>query len=397
LDTLCGILNAEGGAKALSKRVHIPYERIRYYEEFQKIPLGDDLVKICESFSIPTEYLKARMGVFDRQTSKYLKEMLPKIRTNSTSGKKTEQSKPLRLEFKTRLGKLYRGDCISLLNKMESESVDLVFADPPFNLDKFYASKMNDNLRADEYLEWCKEWALECARVLKYGGSLFIWNLPKWNLVIGNYLSHFLTFRHLIAVDIKYRLPIAGRLYPSHYSLLYFCKGEKPKTFHPDRLPMEVCPECVTDLKDYGGYKDRMNPKGINLTDVWYDIPPVRHAKYKKRKEANELSIKLLDRVLEMASNDGDVVFDPFGGSGTTYVMAELKRRKWVGIELGPTDVIKKRLEDLESEKDHLVKIRKNYNQLFTAPTLKARNRVGLWTLESLKAEKKREESLKLL
>lgn len=90
---------------------------------------------------------------------------------------------------------------------------------------------------------------------------------------------------------------------------------------------MEICPKCFTDLKDYGGYKDKMNPDGTNLTDVWYDIPPVRHSKYKKREGANELSIKLLDRIVEMASEEGDIVFDPFGGSGTTYAVAEIKKR----------------------------------------------------------------------
>ena len=103
-------------------------------------------------------------------------------------------------------------------------------------------------------------------------------------------------------------------------------------------MPLETCPKCFTDLKDYGGYKDKMNPLGVNISDVWTDIPPVRHTKYKKRKEANELSVKLLDRVIEMSSKPGDVVFDPFGGSGTTYAVAEIKQRKWIGVELGPID-----------------------------------------------------------
>jgi site-specific DNA-methyltransferase (adenine-specific) len=60
-----------------------------------------------------------------------------------------------------------------------------------------------------------------------------------------------------------------------------------------------------------------MNPAGVNLTDVWYDIPPVRHSKYKKR-AANELSLKLMDRVVALASDPGSLVLDPFGGSGTT-------------------------------------------------------------------------------
>ena len=106
-----------------------------------------------------------------------------------------------------------------------------------------------------------------------------------------------------------------------------YTKGIKANTFCPDRLQMEICKNCYKEIKDYGGYKDKMNPKGINLADVWYDIPPVRHKKYKAREEVNELSMKLLDRIIEMSSNPGDIVFDPFGGSGTTYMVAEIKQR----------------------------------------------------------------------
>ncbi len=391
-NTLCGVLKIKGGIRDLAKRTGISLERLQYYEKNHKLPLGTDLEKISRSCYVEPEYMKAKMGVFDKKTAAFLEYELDGIEQPEVAQEEVGQKTSLELE--TKLGKLYRGDCLSLLRDMNSESVDLVFADPPFNLDKFYESKINDNLRADKYLEWCKEWALECSRVLKYGGSLLLWNLPKWNLPIGNYLNHFLTFRHLIAVDIKYRLPIAGRLYPSHYSLLYFCKGDKPTAFHPDRLPMEVCPNCATDLRDYGGYKDKMNPKGISLTDVWYDIPPVRHAKYKKRKEANELSVKLLDRVIEMASNEGDLVFDPFGGSGTTYVVSEMKKRKWIGVEIGPVEGIKRRLENLEDEKEHLEKIRKNYNHLFTPNTLKIRNHRGLWTAESVRANNEEIQSM---
>jgi len=393
LKTLCKILKIEGGVKALNKLTKIPIQRLNYYENFKKLPMGNDLKSICDSFQITPEYLKARFGIYDKNVSLYLDKVLALDKSSEYRiEEETVKYKNPTLEFETNLGKLYQGDCLALLHQMESESVDLVFADPPFNLDKFYESKINDNLHIDEYLEWCKEWVAECARVLKFGGSFFIWNLPRWNILIGNYLNSYLNFRHLIAADIKYRLPIAGRLYPSNYSLLYFCKGEKPKTFHPDRLPMEVCPTCKSDLRDYGGYKDKMNPLGISLTDVWYDIQPVRHAKYKRRKESNELPLKLLDRVIQLASDENDLVFDPFGGSGTTYVAAELKRRKWIGIELGPTNTIENRFSELDREKEHLLKIRKNYNQLFTAETLKVRRKHGLWTPQSVREYKEKEQ-----
>jgi site-specific DNA-methyltransferase (adenine-specific) len=98
------------------------------------------------------------------------------------------------------------------------------------------------------------------------------------------------------------------------------------------------------DLKDYGGHRNKLNPEGLNLTDVWTDIPPVRH-RTTKRRGANELSIKLLRRVLEIATEPGDLVFDPFGGSGTTYAAAEEMHRHWIGVELGDCEPIIRRLK----------------------------------------------------
>ena len=148
-------------------------------------------------------------------------------------------------------------------------------------------------------------------------------------------------------MDIKYSFLIKNRLYPSHYSLLYYIKGAKPKVFHKQRIPLAVYRHCGGDIHDYGGYKNKLNVNGINLTDVWYDIPPVRHSKYKNR-NSNELSLKLLERVISMASNEGDLVFDPFGGSGTTYIVAEILKRKWIGIEIGDVSAIRKRFEDID-------------------------------------------------
>lgn len=342
--------------------------------------------------SCPTPHAMLKKGELDRRTLAAIRkhaDAIYQLIHEELENKPEDRPMPP-LAFQTSLGKLYQGDCLDLMAHMESDGVDLIFADPPFNLNKLYPSGIDDNLKESHYLDWCEAWAAECVRILKPGGSLFLWNLPKWNTAMSAYLNGRLTFRHWISVDIKYSLPIPGRLYPSHYSLLYYCKGKKPAAFHPDRLPMEICPHCMGDLRDYGGYKDKMNPKGVNLTDVWFDIPPVRHAKYKRRKNANELSIRLLDRVIEMASNENDVVFDPFGGSGTTYVVAELKRRKWMGVEIGPVEDIVDRFAQIESEAEFLRKIRQGYNGLFTEDVLKRRAEAGLWTPESVRENKKK-------
>lgn len=272
-------------------------------------------------------------------------------------------------------GELYQADCLDVLKALPGEAVDLAFADPPFNLGKQYSSRINDAKANAEYLEWCKDWLDEMIRTLKQGGSLFLWNLPKWNLPLGAFLVERLTFRHWISVDIKYSLPINGRLYPSHYSLLYFVKGDRPAIFHPDRLPVPCCPHCGGELRDYGGYKDKMNPKGVNLSDVWTDIGPVRHAKYKRR-VANALSLKLMDRIISMATDPGSVVLDPFGGSGTTYAAAELSGRRWIGSELDCSAILQ-RFEALDGDREYLAQLRANKNVLFTSADLEKMRKAG--------------------
>jgi DNA modification methylase len=245
----------------------------------------------------------------------------------------------------TALGRLYEADCMDVLPTLGAGSVDTVFADPPFNLNKQYGSKSTDNQPNTTYLDWCRAWLDECIRVLKPGGSLFLYNLPKWNIPLGAFLTERgLDFRHWIAVEQKNGLPIVGRLYPAHYSLLYYSKG-KPARFHRIRTPIETCRHCGREIRDYGGHRDAMNPNGVNLKDVWTDIPPVRHRKFKSDKRAaNALSTKVLERVIEISTDPGDVVLDPFGGSGTTYAVCERRHRHWIGIEIENPRAIIERL-----------------------------------------------------
>jgi len=255
----------------------------------------------------------------------------------------------------TALGALFAEDCLKALPKIRDNVVDTVFADPPFNIGKQYRANTNDNRPEEQYLAWCKAWVRECVRVLKPGGSLFIYNLPKWNIPIGCCLGELgMEFRHWISVEISACLPIPGRLHPSHYSLLYYSKG-RPNTFRRIRTPIQTCRHCGGEVKDYGGHRHAMNPKGVTLKDVWTDIPPVRHWKYKsKKRKANALSTKTLERVVEMSTKPGDLVLDPFGGSGTTFVVCESKQRRWLGMEIDYADEIVERLEtdDIRAHKN---------------------------------------------
>jgi site-specific DNA-methyltransferase (adenine-specific) len=250
------------------------------------------------------------------------------------------------LVFSSRYGALYEADCLKILPCIEDGVVDTVFADPPFNLAKEYGSRVDDHLSEEEYIVWCRKWLDQCVRILKPGGALFVYNLPKWNIHLGAYLAESgMTFRHWIAVNIKLSLPISGRLYPSHYGLLYFTKG-KANTFRRIRTPIETCRHCGREIKDYGGHRAAMNPNGVTLTDVWNDITPVRHWKFKSRKRTlNQLSTKILERVVLMSTSECDLVLDPFGGSGTTYDVCERLGRHWIGMDMESCEVIIERLQ----------------------------------------------------
>ncbi len=273
----------------------------------------------------------------------------------------------------TKWGQLYQGDCLELLRSLPDGSADMVFADPPFNLGKEYGVGISDQLRADDYVRWSKSWLAESVRVLAPGGTLFVFNLPQWLIEYGAFLNrNGMLFRHWIAMRMPKAYPRGKKLSPAHYGCLYYSKGE-PKTFNRIYVPIQTCRHCHGEIRDYGGHRKALNKQGINLMDVldapaevwadapdalprgvgwcdaedlWDDIPPVRHSKYKTR-GANELAPLMLERLIAVATNRGDLVVDPFGGSGTTYYAAERLERRWLGSEIGDIAPAVRRLQDL--------------------------------------------------
>jgi site-specific DNA-methyltransferase (adenine-specific) len=276
--------------------------------------------------------------------------------------------------YRSQHGILYQGDCLSLLSALPDESVDLVFADPPFNLGKKYGEGVSDRMAVERYLAWSKQWLDESVRILKPGGSLFAFNLPQWCIEYGAHLNQSgMWFRHWIACRMPKAFPRGKKMSPAHYGLIYYTKGE-PAVFNKVYTPIQVCRHCGGEVRDYGGHRKSLNAKGINLMDVWdmpddvwedadpmpdevqwtlgedmwTDIPPVRHRRHKKR-VPNELAPIMLERIIAMASDPGQIVVDPFGGSGTTFYAAEKLHRYWLGTEIGDVEPAIERLNDLAS------------------------------------------------
>lgn len=279
----------------------------------------------------------------------------------------------IRRVLKTRLGQMYQGDCIELLKLIPDESLDMVFADPPFNLKKDYGPGVSDHMKEIDYLDWTRAWLAECVRVVKPGGALFVFNLPRWLIPTGAFLdAQGMMFRHWIACRMPKAYPRGGKMSPAHYGCLYYTKGQ-PATFNKVYVPVPTCRHCAGEIRDYGGHRKALNPAGINLMDYFEmpdevfldslselppgkgwtqmedmmeDIPPVRHTKFKTR-GANELAPILLERLISMATDKGGLVFDPFGGAGTTFIAAERLGRRWIGVELGSVDPIIERFDAL--------------------------------------------------
>lgn len=241
----------------------------------------------------------------------------------------------------TDLGLLFAADCRDLLVSIRDETVNTVFADPPFNLGKDYGNGASHDLRREsDYLSWSFGWLDECIRVLKPGGALFVYILPQWGFHFAHHLdSQGMEFRHWIALSMKGTFPRGRKLYPAHYALLYFTKGD-PATFNRVRLPVPQCRHCGKDVKDYGGHRKYLNPLGLNLTDFWDDTAPARHRKFKSRWHINELKPMISSRCFEISTNPSDIVLDPFGGGGSSYEAAQQLGRYWVGSEILTTPAI---------------------------------------------------------
>ena len=196
---------------------------------------------------------------------------------------------------------------------MKSEVIDTVFADPPFNIGKDYKNGYNDKMTKSEYLIWCREWILECCRILKPGGAFFLYATPELAVQFAPIMGEQLDFRHWIALTMKGTYPRGKKLYPAHYALLYYTRGT-PRVFNKLRLPIETCRHCGREIRDYGGHRNKMNPAGVNLTDFWTDTSPNRHKKFKVRPGVNELKLVIPERAILISTEPGDTVFDPFGG-----------------------------------------------------------------------------------
>ncbi|HVF89568.1 MAG TPA: DNA methyltransferase [Blastocatellia bacterium] len=242
--------------------------------------------------------------------------------------------------------RLHKGACLEILRAVPSETVDLAFADPPFNLTKNYSGYSDDRDESD-YIGWCKRWLVEYERVLKPGGALFLLNLPKWSVHLADFLTRTgsLYLRNWIVWNA---LPEPkGLLMPAHYSLLYLTKGPRANRFNYCSMEngWEPFDEAVfpPDRADVCGRRKCQRARRAStetwrgeLTDIWHDIHRDRRpADRNPERKAHPCATpeRLVDRIVRLATNPGDLVLDAFAGTGTSAFISKRLGRRFIAIE----------------------------------------------------------------
>lgn len=226
-------------------------------------------------------------------------------------------------------------DCVETLNKMKEKSVDLIFADPPYNLGKDFGNDSDSWTDRKKYLEWCYTWIDACFRVLKDDGTFYMMNSTQ-NIP---YISVYLQEHYFIVNDIVWAYDSSGVQSKKKYGSLYepilmATKSEKTKyTFNYEAILVEAKTGAKRGLIDY-----RKNPPQPYNTqkvpgNVW-EFPRVRYKMDEYENHPSQKPEALLERIVKASSNEGDIVLDPFGGSFSTSSVALKNGRKAISMDI---------------------------------------------------------------
>ena len=249
------------------------------------------------------------------------------------------------------IDKIICGDCITVLPSIPEESVDLIFADPPFNIGYKY-DKYRDKQKRESYIAWTKDWMTVCKKVLKPHGSFYIAIGDEYaaNVKIiaddlGLFMRNWLIWHYTFGQQTKNKFARA------HTHIFYFVNDKNNFTFndHAIRVPSD---RQLT-------YNDkRANPIGKMPDDVWSGYSRVCGT-FKERTGWHpcQMPENLLKRIIAVSSNPGDCVLDPFCGSGTTPAAAYQLGRNYVGLEISKKYV--------ENANNRLVELKKQQRSNF--------------------------------
>ncbi len=235
--------------------------------------------------------------------------------------------------------RVWVGDCRELLPRIpeiKNQQVDLVFADPPFNWARAY-DEWDDSMATDDYLQFTYDWLDLCIGGLKDNGSLWV-NIPDdWAAEIVVHLkARNLTMVNWCIWHYRFGQNTTGRFISSKVHALYFCKDPVNRTWNSEPILEMSDRRAIYADKRTESKKDGM-PAGMRVPmDVWYGQYLGRiqgNNKERRHYHDNQLPERYLERVVACSSNPGDLVLDPFLGSGTTGVIAHALGRNFIGTE----------------------------------------------------------------
>ena len=228
------------------------------------------------------------------------------------------------------------GDCTKELKKIESNTVDLIIADPPYNVGKDYGNK-SDKQDFDEYIAFTKEWLTECHRILKKNGTIYIFIGFRYISYLYQILEKDLKMNFVNWISWHYTQGIGKTkgFSPRHDDILMFSKSASYK-FNLDeiRVPQKF-------------YRKVNNMRGANPGDVW-EVSHIHYCQKNRQEHPTQKPEALVERMVLASSSEGDMVVDPFSGSGTTLRVCQQLNRNAVGIELNP-EYVEQTKERLES------------------------------------------------
>lgn len=230
---------------------------------------------------------------------------------------------------------IYWGDAIEILDKsIPDESIDLIFADPPYNIGKDFAGRKDKWKSDSDYLNWCYEWLSLCVRKLKSNGSFYVMTSTQFMPYFDIFLREKLHILSRIVWAYDSSGVQAKNYYGSMYEPILYCvKDKKNYTFNAKDILVEAKTGAKRKLIDY-----RKNPPQPYSNEkipgnVW-DFHRVRYRMDEYENHPTQKPIALLERIIKASSNVGDIVMDPFSGTFTTSYVAKTLGRKSIGIEI---------------------------------------------------------------
>lgn len=247
---------------------------------------------------------------------------------------------------------IFNDDCIEGMKKLEDGSVDLIIADPPYNLSKNFG-EWDETKKRDIWLPWSKEWINESNRVLKDGGNIFIYGIHHHLCWIQCYLYEIgLTYRRQIIWHYENGFTQYKNTLATHYEpLLWFSKGSG-YTYNEIREPYKS-KERLKHKIIKNGKVWTPHPDGRMAGDIW-SFPTLAGRRFKDEKvdHPTQKPLSISERIVKHFSNENELVLIPFAGSGSECVAAKKNKRNFIGFELNQAyvDISNKRLEKANFE-----------------------------------------------